>query len=116
MMGGTPILLFDMRDTEIFVPAEQIQAATSTVHALVPNSGTSAAAYPAQWAAGFGQDYYCQREMRKLELFGLQDNWAVEQEELSTFQSENSPHIPDLERIRYEMAQLINEMKQEVQK
>ena len=116
MMGGTPILLFDMRDTEIFVPAEQIQAATSTMEALVPNSGTSAAAYPAQWAAGFGPDFYCQREMRKLELFGLQDNWAVEKEELSTFQNENSPHIPDLERIRYEMAQLINEMKQEVQK
>ena len=78
----------------------------------LPISGTKAAAYPADWAQGFGANYYCHHEMRTLSAFGLQDNWEL-QEDISVFQSETSIRATSQEKLQAEIAKLIQKMQQE---
>lgn len=111
-IGTDSILLFNLEDTEVFIPKDQFSEENDGAKFLVPDSGAKAAAYPADWAQGFGVDYYCHHEMRTLSAFGLQDNWEL-QEDISVFQSETSIRATSLEALQAEIAKLIQEMQQE---
>lgn len=110
--GAGSILLFHLEDTEVFIPKDQLSEERIGARALVPDLGTRAAAYPAEWTQSFGTGYYCHREMRTLSALGLQDNWEC-QEELSTFQHEASVKATSQETLQAEIEKLIEEMKRE---
>lgn len=111
-IGTDSILLFNLEDTEVFIPKDQLSGGNDGAKSLVPDSGTKAAAYPADWVQGFGANYYCHREMRTLSAFGLQDNWEF-QEDISAFQRETSIRATSPGTLQTEIAKLIQEMKQE---
>lgn len=111
--GAEAILLFDLGDTEVFIPKEQIPKENLATAPLVPDLGTRAAAYPSDWICGFGQDYYCHQEAKKLALLGLQDNWEIQQEERA-FHSRCSFRTTDSDTLQREIKRLIEEMKREI--
>lgn len=111
-IGTGSILLFNLEDTEVFVPKNQFPGENAGVKSLVPDLGKKAAAYPADWGQGFGKNYYCHREMRTLSAFGLQDNWE-RQEDTSVFQGETSIRATSQEILQTEITKLIQEMRQE---
>lgn len=111
-IGADSILLFHLEDTEVFIPKDQFPGENDGTKSLVPDSGTKAVAYPADWTQGFGENYYCHREMRTLSAFGLQDNWEL-QEDISVFQGKTSVRATSQEILQIEIAKLIQEMKQE---
>lgn len=107
------VFLFDLRETEVFIPKDQFPEKTHTTAPLVPDLGKRAAAYPANWIEGFGSDYYCHREEKKLALFGLKDN-RESQGERTIFRGNGSLKTTSPEMLQREISKLIKEMKREI--
>lgn len=111
--GPEPILLFDLKETEVFIPKEQFALEDHMSAPLVPDLGKRAAAYPASWTEGFGMGHYQHQEMKKLSSFGLEDNWSVQQEGV-VFHDRGPLKTTSQDALRNEIARLIEEMKQEI--
>jgi DNA invertase Pin-like site-specific DNA recombinase len=76
------VMVFDMRETEIFVPQaifEQAAAENSTEGTLRPVTAVAnrVAAFPNSWFGGFGANYYCLRQARELETIDAEGKWDI---------------------------------------
>lgn len=110
-----PILLFDLTETEIFIPKKQLQASDTAPIPLVPDSGSSAAAYPADWTQDFGTSFYCSQQSKQLTAFGLQDNFDIPPDETS-FPCPSMPQATPEKTIQARIEELISQMKMELKK
>jgi site-specific DNA recombinase len=119
------VVIFDMRETEIFIPPNVLEAepkdenATSKerlpkdVEPFTIGSKKNVLAYPAEWARGFGSNYYSHAQARELASFDQEGKWDMlhEGEPFS-----NSPplQVTNNDEISKNIKQIISGMKQEV--
>ena len=83
---GDRALLFDLSETEVFVPNEKVlqQAlqkelpTPEEIQPLIPNTGNRTTAYPSQWADTFGSDFYLQSQSESSD----KSEWRITEETL----------------------------------
>ena len=111
--GQEQILLFDLTETEIYIPKKQLPASDTASLPLVPDRGSSAAAYPANWTQSFGAGFYCLQHSKRLTALGLQDNFDIPPDE-TAFSCPSMPRATPENAVRSRIEELINQMKMEL--
>jgi len=88
--SGEPILLFDMQEPEIIIPANESHIAPegvaaeagfhSAVHPLAMTTNGNVVAFPSTWSKTFGTGFYHHGQAQKFSTIGNDDQWnaAVE--------------------------------------
>lgn len=79
------VLLFDMKETEVFLPQDALLTASAdeaeglldkNIKPVVPNR-SSIRAYPSTWADNFGSNYYRHSQARELSIIDLYGAWQI---------------------------------------
>lgn len=111
MKDDSAMLIFDLKETELFVPSEIITADESEddVSLVIPKSGKAIAAFPSDWADNFGSDYYVHSQVTEIES---QETWHTDE-------PKKLPFLPDLnvtskEEVVNNIQQIISNIQQEV--
>ena len=80
------VILFDMKETEVFMPREKLLANSADggrelldkdVRPVVPNTRSSIRAYPSAWADNFGSNYYRHSQARELSTIDIDGAWQI---------------------------------------
>ena len=80
------VILFDMKETEVFMPRETLLAGSvaegrelldNDVRPVVPNTRSSIRAYPSAWADTFGSNYYRHAQARELSTIDIDGAWQI---------------------------------------
>ncbi len=79
------VILFDMKETEVFLPREILPAAADgkeglpghSVKPVVPSTRSSIKAYPSAWADNFGSNYYHHSQARELSTIDIDGAWQI---------------------------------------
>lgn len=111
------VYVFDMRETEIFIPTnnmgeELATAAESSIFSdIKPLIATSKSicAYPAQWAENFGCDYYRHAQAQELLIFSETGEWDIQSE--GQAYNESPLHVTNGEELKIHIAQIIEDIK-----
>lgn len=115
------VYIFDMRETEIFIPNEHVISGTegfpeenelgecSKLEPVI-TAQKSICAYPADWASNFGRDYYRHAQAQEMAAFAETGEWNTQSEGESY--TESSLQVADAEDIKVCIDQIIREMKQ----
>lgn len=118
---GEAVLVFDMRETEIFIPQDTFGlGGEPTARDFLPNdiqpftSGPKRdiMAYPASWADSFGSNFYRHAQARELAAFDSQGIWNV-REEGEPFCDSPRLSITSAEVVASKIKQMICNMEQE---
>ena len=113
------VLLFDMKETEVFLPQEMLQAASGNEESgmldknmkpVVP-SRSSVMAYPSAWADNFGCNYYRHLQAKEMAVIRNTGPWKIS-EEAQPF-SGTGLHVTPQDKLFQGIHNIINEMKQE---
>ena len=80
--GDDAVLMFDLQDTEIFMPEEQIQipdaqAAELDGQSWLTTARKSVIGYPSDWADSFGMSFYRHAQARELVSFIEDGTWQI---------------------------------------
>ena len=80
--GDDAVLMFDLQDTEIFMPEEQIQipdaqAAELDGQSWLTTARKSVIGYPSDWADSFGMSFYRHAQARELASFIEDGTWQI---------------------------------------
>lgn len=118
------VVLFDMRETEIFIPTSIIEARSDNESAMLNErlpedaepftigSKRNVLAYPAEWASGFGSNYYRHAQARELVALEQVGMWDILRE--GTPFSDSPPlQVTSSDEINKSIKQIISSMKQE---
>lgn len=115
------VYLFDMSETEIFIPSEQVppdddplsdtpkNIAHSTMKPMITRPKT-VCAYPADWASSFGSDYYRHAQAQEMAAFSETGEWKTQSEGLAF--NKASLQVTGIEAIKTCIDQIIKEIKQ----
>ncbi|MCC8121974.1 MAG: recombinase family protein [Oscillospiraceae bacterium] len=112
------VYVFDMRETEIFIPSNSMGealAATaerrifSNIKPLIATS-KSICAYPAQWAENFGSDYYRHAQAQELLIFSETGEWNIQSE--GQAYNKSPLHVTSGENLKIHIAQIIEDIRQ----
>ena len=116
------VVIFDMRETEIFIPqnvleANQEEAAkddllSDDVQPFTTGPKKDIMAYPSSWAYSFGSNYYRHAQARELAAFYRDGTWKVS-EEGQPFSDSSGLNITSTEVVSRNIEQLIDDMKEE---
>lgn len=68
------ILVFDLKETELFVPKDTVEAETEN-EATPIKHGRTVVAYPSAWADNFGSNYYIHAQASEMAAFAGEDRW-----------------------------------------
>ncbi len=80
------VLLFDLRETEIFVPQKAlledvIKGGESPIseneEPVMPNTRNTLVAFPSAWAENFGSNYYRHAQARELSSIDMEGAWQI---------------------------------------
>ena len=80
------VILFDMRETEVFLPREILTDVSgdrnnglpdNSVKPVAPSTRSSITAYPSAWAHGFGSSYYRHSQARELSTIDIEGAWQI---------------------------------------
>lgn len=116
------VLLFDMRETEVFMPQKILLEEAvrdnpdfpvdGDMEPVMPGTGKSILAYPSAWADNFGSNYYRHAQARELAGIDVDGEWGITEEALPYSSSElnTTPSDELLQGIR----KIITEKKQEM--
>ncbi len=83
------VLLFDMQETEIFVPQKKIMETAIKTGELplskdeepvMPSTKSSLMAYPSAWANNFGSNFYRHAQARELSVIDTDGAWQISRE------------------------------------
>ena len=83
------VILFDMKETEVFLPCDMFLNAASgegtkllepNVRPVVPKTRSSFTAYPSAWADTFGSNYYRHSQARELSSIDKEGAWQIAEE------------------------------------
>ena len=120
--GGEAVLVFDMRETEIFIPQNVLEEdfGTHTLSELFPDDTQpftigpkkEVMAYPATWANNFGSNFYRHAQARELMEFDRHSTWKA-YEPGEAFFDTPSLNIASAEVIGTKIKQIICNMQQE---
>jgi hypothetical protein len=114
------VLVFDMHDTEIFIPSESLTAEKEDETSESPSNGVepltetkkSVLAYPAAWADGFGYNFYTHAQAQELASLDADGDWDVRSEG-TPFSSGQKLQVTSQEEIGKNIREIIGDMKQE---
>lgn len=109
----TPFLLFDLSETEIFMPGQDIFT-DNAVQPVSQSTRSTVIAYPALWADSFGMEYYRHAQIEEM-LQLLQNPVDFSSEESEAFQSENSLNTTGRDQIEQSIDSMILEFSQEAE-
>jgi len=106
------IVIFDMQDTEIFIPdtANEIcfHDNNRPINTSVKNT---VVAFPPSWAGSFGNNYYRHSQARELAAIDKDGLWNVAVDG-QTYNNKLDLNVTDNEIISKGIKQMINEMEQ----
>ena len=113
------VILFDMKETEVFMPRETLLAGSvdegrelldKDVRPVVPNTRSSIRAYPSAWADNFGSNYYRHAQARELSTIDIDGAWQIT-EKAQPF-SNTELNITPPEELAKGIRRIIEEKKQ----
>jgi len=108
--GKEVVLMFDMDETEVFMPEDSIDAEDSEMDDdLLPSSGKSIIAYPSTWANNFGANYYAQA--RELAAFVADGTWQLSEQPQPFSTSELKVTAPSV--LQSSITQIIEDIRQD---
>jgi len=106
------VLIFDMRDTEIFIPDMATDSYfNDNVRPVNSNPKNTVVAFPPSWAGNFGNNYYCHSQARELAAIDKDGMWNVAVEGQS-FNDKPDINVTDTEIISVSIKQMISDMEQ----
>jgi len=118
------VVVFDMRETEIFIPSgvltpdEEEEAESPKerlpegVEPFTDGTKRNVLAYPAEWASGFGSNYYRHTHARELAAFDRDGMWDVQREGTLVVKSPQL-QVTSIDEIDINIREIIGGMKQE---
>lgn len=116
------VLVFDMHDTEIFIPQNSFALSNETnagedsfpenINPFTNGPQKDVMAYPASWANSFGYGFYHHAQAQELISFDRFGRWNVYEQGLE-FSEPDSLNITNVEVIGEEIKQIICNMQQE---
>jgi DNA invertase Pin-like site-specific DNA recombinase len=107
-----PVVVFDMRETEIFIPnATTEDFFTNTIRPLITSPMKNVVAFPPSWASSFGYNYYRHAQARELAAIGRDGTWNVAVE-AKPFSGTNALNITSNDVITSSIKQIINDIEQ----
>lgn len=78
--GKETVIIFDMRETEIFIPTDIVESNNLKPEKPVEEDRNGLRAYPPAWAGNYGQEYYSQLQARELAAIDLDGKWDITEE------------------------------------
>lgn len=107
--GKKAIILFDLSESEIFIPNVSIEddGGDEDVQPVIPRRGNSILAMPEDWSATFGNDFYVHGERQEK---GIDENrWGSNQQ---TYSSMPELKVPSEEVVASEIRGIITTMQE----
>jgi DNA invertase Pin-like site-specific DNA recombinase len=106
------VIIFDMRETEIFIPdAVTENYFSGDIQPLVTGLTNNVIAYPPSWANDFGYNYYRHAQARELASIGQDGTWNIAIE-AKPFVIENGLNVTKPDIIASSITQIINNIEQ----
>lgn len=117
------ILVFDMHDTEVFIPTEDVvksknseethdRAAQRIQPVPVVNAQREIVAYPLPWGDSFGMEYYRHAQARELAAIDQKGLWNIA-DKGEAFHDKSPVQATSLEEIDYHIQQIMEEFQKE---
>ena len=119
--GDETVYLFDMRETEVFIPSEYVTSDDEELSDVPENieysqvkpiisTPKTVCAFPADWASSFGSDYYRHAQVLEMLAFRETGEWNA----LSSGQvfNETPLQVTSAEDVKTHIDMIIKEMKQ----
>lgn len=115
------VYLFDMRETEVFIPSEQVTGEDEPTSDVLKNvrysdvkpiitTPKTVCAYPADWVSSFGSDYYRHAQAQEMTAFSETGEWNIQSEGRAF--NETPLQVTGIEDIKKHIDQIIEEIKQ----
>lgn len=114
------VLLFDMKETEVFLPQEALLTAPADEvdglldknrKPVVPDTRTAIRAYPSAWADNFGSNYYHHAQARELSVIDNDGAWQISEKAQPV--SKNTLNVTPPDKLIEDIHMIIKEKKQE---
>jgi len=108
------VVIFDMRDTEIFIPdmaAESYFNDNDNVRPVNSNPKNTVVAFPPSWAGNFGNNYYRHSQARELAAIDKDGMWNVAVEG-QPYNNEPELNVTGEEIVADSIKQMITDMEQ----
>lgn len=113
------VYLFDMRETEVFIPSEQVTPDDDNLSDFPKNviyadikpiiaTPKSICAYPADWVSSFGNDYYRHAQAQEMAAFSETGEWNIQSEGL--VYNEMPLQVTGIEDIKAHIDQIIEDI------
>lgn len=109
--GTESVLLFDMTETEVFIPNNATETDEEKAVPIVSTTKT-VCAYPMEWADNFGTDYYRRAQQIEMEYYSKHGTWDIDMTGKPYTDSELN--ITSGTVIKENIDQIIAEMRKEV--
>ena len=114
------VLIFDMHDTEIFIPRRMINSESeespisdpTQVFRPLQSVNSSVIGYPEQWSNRFGSDYYVHAQLGQMAEVDENGNWKM-YEEPKAFSHGQALHVTGEAELEQNIDTLINELRKE---
>lgn len=116
------VVLFDMRETEMFIPQNILGASTkytsgndilsNNLQPFTAGPKKDIKAYPSSWANTFGNNFYRHSQARELAAFDKKHTWKVN-EECQAFNNSLGLNIAATKDIGSNIKRIISDMEQE---
>lgn len=79
--GNESVIMFDMDETEVFMPEDTLEGATDTPDdEMIPTGRKSVIGYPTTWANNFGPNFYTHAQARELATFVEDGTWQLSEQ------------------------------------
>ena len=112
MKDNETVVIFDMRETEVFIPDETAgDYFTENVRPLITGTTNNFVAFPPAWAGNFGYNYYRHAQARELAAIDRDGTWNIAVE-AQPFIDGNQLNVTSTDDIASNIKQIINEIEQ----
>jgi len=109
--GKESVLMFDMDETEVFMPEDSVDPEDGEMEDdLLPSGRNSIIAYPSTWAHNFGSNYYAQA--RELAAFVADGTWQLSEQAEPYSVSELKVTAPSI--LKSSISQLMEDIRQDI--
>lgn len=79
--GKESVIMFDMDETEVFMPEDTLEGAADTSDdEMIPTGRKSVIGYPTTWANNFGSNFYTHAQARELATFVEDGTWQLSEQ------------------------------------
>jgi site-specific DNA recombinase len=106
------VVIFDMKDTEIFIPdATNESCFSDSIRPVNSNPKNTVVAFPPSWAGNFGNNYYRHSQARELAAIDNDGMWNVAVE-AQPYNDTPELNVTSTEIVASSIKQMINDMEQ----